>query len=120
MKQCDYCLGLKKIEDIDYNGDFTGNFHNCPKCNGTGEIKEKYVDPRTVKLIDLVRDNKKVCFAYFRDGEFWYRHQNGLIFSIPLSEVNNPASRATLLAEDKAIYFMRWMKKYIEEAKKEV
>ncbi len=30
-----------------------------------------HVDPRTVKLIDLVKDNKKVKFSFFRDNEFW-------------------------------------------------
>ena len=80
---------------------------------------KKYVDPRTVKLVDLVRDQKKVYFSYYRDKEFWYRHQDGLLFPVALSEVDNPAARATLLAEDKAIYFMRWMKKYIEAAKME-
>jgi len=79
----------------------------------------KYVDPKSVKLIDLVRDNKKVRFAMFRNKEFWYQHEDGLVFPIALSEIDNPASPATLLAEDKAIYFMRWMKKYIEAAKKE-
>lgn len=82
---------------------------NCPK----------YVNPATVKLIDLVRDNKKVRFEYYRDKEFWYRHEDGFLFPIALKEVDDPASRATLPAEEKAIYFMRWMKKYIEAAKKE-
>jgi hypothetical protein len=79
----------------------------------------KYVDPTKVKLVDLVRDNKKVKFSYYRDQEFWYEHEEGLLFPIALSEVNNPACRATLLAEDKAICYMRWIKKYIESAKKE-
>jgi hypothetical protein len=79
----------------------------------------KYVDPRTVKIVDLVRDNKKVRFSYYRAKEFWFQHEEGLLFPVALSEVDNPASPATLLAEDKAIYFMRWMKKYIEAAKKE-
>jgi len=113
---CKNCLGSKKIRDIDYDGTPTGEFQTCPTCKGTGNI---YVDPRTVKLIDLVRDNKKVRFSYYRDKEFWYCHQDGLMFPVALSEVDNPASRATLLAEDKAIYFMRWMKKYIKAAKDE-
>lgn len=76
-----------------------------------------YVDPTKVKLIDLVRDGKKVRFSYYRDREFWYQHEDGLLFPIPLSEVDNPASKATLNAEDKAMLFMRWMKRYIETAK---
>ena len=79
----------------------------------------KYVDPKTVKLVELVRPGKVVRFSYYRDKEFWYQHCDGLLFPVALSEVDNPASRATLLAEDKAIYFMRWMKKYIESCKKE-
>ena len=113
---CKNCLGSKKVRDIDYDGTPTGEFLTCPTCKGTGVI---YVDPRTVKMVDLVRNNKQVYFSYYRDHEFWYKHEDGLLFPVALSEVDNPASRATLLAKDKAIYFMRWMKKYIEICKKE-
>jgi len=82
-------------------------------------MNNSYVDPKTVKLTDLVKDNKKVYFLYFRDKDFWYRHEDGLVFSVSLDEIDNPESPATLQAEDKAIYFMRWIKKYIEVAKKE-
>lgn len=83
------------------------------------ETEKKFVNPATVKLIDLVKDNKKVKFSYYRDREFWYQHEDGLLFPVALSEVDNSASRATLLAEDKAICFMRWMKKYIEASLRE-
>ena len=79
----------------------------------------QYVDPTKVKMIDLVRDNKKVRFAYYRDREFWYQHEDGLMFPVALKEVDDPASKATLPAEEKAIFFMRWMKKYVDNAKKE-
>ena len=49
-------------------------------------MNNTYVDPKTVKLIDLVRDNKVVRFAYFRDNEFWYQHQDGFLFPISLQE----------------------------------
>ena len=78
---------------------------------------KKYIDPKTVKLVDLVKDNKKVKFVYFRDNEFWYQTDDGFLFPISLAEAT--AGKATFLAEDKAIYFMRWMKKYIEACKKE-
>lgn len=77
------------------------------------------IDLTTVKMIDLVRDNKKVKFAYYRDREFWYQHDDGFLFPIALSEVDDPASKATMPAEEKAILFMRWIKKYIETLKKE-
>ena len=76
------------------------------------------MDPKTVNMIDLVKDNKVVRFAYFRDNEFWYQHQDGLLFPISLAEATT--GRATFLAEDKAIYFMRWMKRYIESCKNEI
>ncbi len=76
-----------------------------------------YIDPTTAVLKDLVQPGKVVRFAYYRDEVFWYQHCDGLIFPVALSEVNDPAYKATLLVEDKAIYFMRWMRKYIEESK---
>ncbi len=81
-------------------------------------INDTYIDPKTVKMVDLVRDGKKVRFLYFRDNEFWYRHEDGFMFPVSLQEATT--GRATFLAEDKAIYFMRWMKKYVEACKSEV
>jgi len=78
-----------------------------------------YVNPATVKIIDLVKDNKRVKFAYYRDREFWYQHEDGLLFPVPLKDVDEPGARATLPDNEKAILFMRWMKRYIEAAKKE-
>lgn len=79
----------------------------------------KSVDPASLKIIDLVKGEKKVRFAYYREREFWYQHEDGLLFPVALSEVNTPGAEATLPAEEKAIFFMRWMKKYIDIAKKE-
>jgi hypothetical protein len=77
----------------------------------------KYVDPKTVKLIDLVRDNKKVRFSFYRDGEFWYEHEDGLLFPISLSETEDSICKITLPAEEKALLFMRWIRKYIDASK---
>ena len=76
------------------------------------------MDPKSVKLVDLVRANKVVRFSYFRDNEFWYQHEDGLLF--PISYAEATAGRATFLAEDKAIYYMRWIKKFIEASKSDV
>ncbi len=73
---------------------------------------KSHVDPRTVKLIDLVKDNKKLKFSFFRDNEFWFEQEDGFRFPISLEEIL--ASRVTILAEDKALLYMRWMRKYIE------
>jgi hypothetical protein len=81
-------------------------------------MTKKYVDPRSVKLIDLVRNNKKIRFSYFRDKEFWFEHEDGLLFPIPLNDVLDPAISVTLYSEDKAIFFMKWIKRYLEEAQR--
>lgn len=116
-KICDQCGGLKQLGEYQLENIYTV----CTKCSGTGEIEvneiKRYVDPRNVKLIDIVKDNKKVRFSYYRDKQFWYECEDGLIFPIDLSEIDNPAAKATLLAEDKAIFFMRWIRKYIESCK---
>lgn len=81
----------------------------------TQEISSKYIDPKTVKIVDLVKDNKKVRFSHYRDFEFWYKTDDGFSFPVPLRDINN--DKVTLLAEDKALLFMRWIRKYIESMK---
>ena len=75
-------------------------------------LTQSHVDPRNVKLIDLVKNNKKVKFSFFRDNEFWFEQEDGFRFPVGLNEVL--ASKVTILAEDKAVLYMRWMRKYIE------
>lgn len=106
--------------DSPYGPSEVSSVEICEECNGTGEVmNNNYIDPRKVTLSELVKDNKKVYFSYYRDKEFWYKHENGLLFPVPLKDVDDPASRATLLAEDKALYFMRWLKKYLSSVKDE-
>lgn len=72
-----------------------------------------------MKLIDCVKGN--VRFTRFQNTEgkeasLWYVCENGFEFPIPLSETVG----AVFQAEDKASYFMRWIRphlKLIEEAK---
>lgn len=59
-----------------------------------------------------------VHFEYFRDQEFRYRTDNGLLFPVSLKEAL--AGRATFLAHDKAIYYMRWIRRYVATCKEEV
>jgi hypothetical protein len=80
-------------------------------------MTKNYIDPKSVNLKDLVKDNKKVRFSYFRDNEFWYQHEDGLLFPISLSEATS--GRATFLAEDKAMFFMRWIKRYLDSCKEQ-
>lgn len=65
----------------------------------------------TVK--ELVRD-RTVLFRYYRDGALWYqviRIGRPFIFPVPVSDTGT----ATFLAEDRAILFMRWIRKHREQ-----
>jgi len=79
--------------------------------------KPTYVDPKTVVIKEHIDRGQMVHFEYFRDDEFWYITDKGLLFPIALSEAQ--AGRATFLACDKAIYYMRWIKRYVEACKRE-
>lgn len=63
-----------------------------------------------MKIRDLI-DGHTVQFVYFREGNFLYRVSGtDFEFPVPLSDIGN----ATLLAEDKAIMFMRYIRKHLE------
>jgi hypothetical protein len=70
-----------------------------------------------MNIKDMVK-NKKVLFSFYRDNQLFYRIEDGFEFPVPINDVGN----ATFLAEDKAILFMRWIRKHIDtidRAKKE-
>lgn len=72
-----------------------------------------------LNLKDMIKDNKKVRFSFYRDMELWYITEEGFEFPVPIKEIGN----ATFLDTDKAILFMRYIRKHIEtieEAKKEL
>jgi hypothetical protein len=62
---------------------------------------------------DLVKDNKKVNFVFYRANELWYETTDGFIFPVPISDIND----TTFLKEDKAILFMRWIRPYFLKMK---
>ena len=53
---------------------------------------------------------KTVRFVHYRDGHFIYETEDGFQFPVPLADIGT----ATLLAEDKALYFMRWIRRHLE------
>lgn len=59
---------------------------------------------------DMVKDNKKVRFSFYRDGQLFYRTESGFEFPVPIDDIGN----ATFLAEDKAILFMRYIRKHLK------
>jgi hypothetical protein len=63
-----------------------------------------------LSLKDMIKDNKKVRFSFYRDHELWYTTEDGYEFPVPISDVGT----ATFLAEDKAILYMRYIRKHME------
>ena len=62
---------------------------------------------RTLK--EMVRNNQKVRFNFYRDGSLWYETECGFRFPVSVAEVGT----ATFLAEDRAILFMRHIRKHL-------
>lgn len=52
----------------------------------------------------------KVTFQYYRDNQLFYKTDSGLVFPVPL----DPTEKVTFLAEDKAMLFMRYIRKFLE------
>lgn len=55
----------------------------------------------------------KVTFQYYRDGQLFYKTDSGLLFPVPIEDIGN----ATFLAEDKAMLFMRYIRKFLDSIK---
>jgi len=60
---------------------------------------------RTLK--EMIVNNQKVRFKFYRDGQLWYETECGFRFPVPISD----AGTATFLDEDRAILFMRYIRK---------
>jgi hypothetical protein len=61
-----------------------------------------------MSIKEMVSGGKRVKFAFYRDGNLWYESENGWQFPVPIEDIGN----ATFLADDKAILFMRYMRKH--------
>lgn len=59
---------------------------------------------------DLVKDSKRARFLCFRDGALWYETQDGFEFPIPVEDCKG----AVFPREEKAIRFMRWIRKHLD------
>jgi len=62
-----------------------------------------------MNIKDMVKD-KIVTFEHYFDGELWYKTECGFLFPVPISDIGN----ATFLRQDKAILFIRWIRKHME------
>ncbi len=63
-----------------------------------------------MNIKDIVK-NKTVKFMYYREKELWYSTEDGFEFPVPINDVGT----AFMKAEDKAILFMRWIRKHVEK-----
>lgn len=59
---------------------------------------------------DHVKDNQLVHFEYYHDGNLWYKTDTGYLFPVPIDDIG----AATFLKEDRAILFMRYIRKHME------
>jgi len=62
-----------------------------------------------------VSGGKTVKFIYYRAQELWYETESGFKFPVPISDIGE----ATFLAQDRAILFMRYIRKYAEQIQKD-
>lgn len=62
------------------------------------------------KLKSMVTGDKKVKFNRYFDGCLWYETDDNFVFPVPISDIGT----ATFLAEDRAILFMRYIRKHLE------
>jgi hypothetical protein len=72
-------------------------------------MNEVHVTPET-DIKDLVKD-RDVLFEYYRDQTLWYIVKGtDFIFPVPCSDIGTATFRRT----DKAILFMRYIRKQLE------
>ena len=62
------------------------------------------------KIIEYVRNDQQVEFQFYYDKELWYKTECGLEFPVPITDIGN----ATFKNKNKAILFMRYIRKHIE------
>lgn len=60
---------------------------------------------------EIFKSSKITKFTHYREGNFYYETDSGFSFVVPLEDVTG----ATLNAEDKTIFFMRWIRKSLEK-----
>lgn len=60
---------------------------------------------------EIVKASKVSNFISYRNNNLIYETDNGFSFSIPTEDVKG----ATILAQDKTMFFMRWIRKQVEQ-----
>lgn len=58
---------------------------------------------------DMVKGGAQVHFQFYRKGELWYVTDCGFAFPVPTEDCGD----GTFLVKDKAITFMRYIRKHL-------
>ena len=67
-------------------------------------------------LKEMVKDNASVYFSFYRKGELWYKTEvGGFMFPVPVDDTGD----ATFLKTDKAMLFMRYIRKHLKKVEDE-
>jgi hypothetical protein len=61
-------------------------------------------------LKDMVSGGKLVTFTHYFDGNLWYKTEDNFNFPVPVSDIGT----ATFMASDRAMLFMRYIRKHLE------
>lgn len=67
-----------------------------------------------MKLVKLIKD-QTVHFQFARETDLWYKTSNNFMFPVPFSDME----KGTFLRDDKAIYFMRYIRKQLAKVEQE-
>lgn len=63
-----------------------------------------------MSIKEMVGNGKKVTFVRYQQKELWYVTECGFEFPVHIDDTSD----AAFLNTDKAIIFMRWIKKHID------
>lgn len=66
-----------------------------------------------MNIKEMVGNGRQVHFQFYINKELWYRTETGFEFPVPISD----AGTACFKSQDKAILFMRWIRKHMENLK---
>lgn len=68
-----------------------------------------------LKLVDHIK-NQNVEFQFARESQLFYKtSETNLVFPVPIEDMG----KGTFLRDDKAIYFMRYIRKYLQKMAEE-
>lgn len=78
----------------------------------SAKIKKEFIMNKEYNIKDMIKD-KKVKFVEYRRGELIYITECGFKFPVPIDDTGD----GVFLPEDKAIIFMRYIRKAVNALK---